>query len=155
MIHNDIKDGIKIAMKSRDTLRLSVLRGILTAYTNELVATGHTPQDKLDDESALVVIKRLAKQRKESISQFTDGGRLELADEEKKELEILEQFLPKQLSREEILPIAKTVLLERNISDKSGMGQAIGEIMKKLGGTADGGDVRAVVEDILSHTIPN
>jgi uncharacterized protein YqeY len=75
MLHTDIKEGIKEAMKARDAVRLDTLRGISTAFTNELVAKGKTPQDMLTDEEALSVMTRLAKQRKDSIAQYRAGGR--------------------------------------------------------------------------------
>lgn len=136
-------------MKAKEEVRLRVIRGMLTAFTNELVATGKTPQDELDDEAVLSVIKRLAKQRKESITQYEAANRPELAEPEKAELEILEAYLPTMMSREEIEPIAKAKLEEMGVTDKSKMGIAIGALMKDLQGKADGGDVKAVIEKLL------
>ena len=81
-LHQDIKDQIKDAMKARDEVRLGVLRGLLAGFTNELVATKRTPQEELLDEQAMSVIMRAVKQRKDSIDQFTKGGRPELAESE-------------------------------------------------------------------------
>jgi uncharacterized protein YqeY len=81
MLHEQIKEKIKEAMKAKDTVALNVYRGLVTAFTNELVATGHTPQEMLSDEGALAVITRTAKQRKDAIEQFEKGGRQDLADE--------------------------------------------------------------------------
>lgn len=149
MIHTDIKEQIKDAMRARDTLRLEVLRSILTALVNELVATGKTPQDMIDDEGALAVIKRLSKQRKDASEQFTKGDRPELAQKEEDEFKILEEWLPKMMSQDEIRPIAEKKKAELGIEDKSKMGQFIGALMKDLKGKADGGDVKAVVEELL------
>lgn len=149
MIHTDIREKIKDAMRAREALRLEVLRGMLTAFTNELVATGHTPQDVLDDDKALTVIKRLVKQRKESAEQFNKGGRKELAEKEDKERIILEEFLPAAMDRAAITVIAEKKKAELGITDKSGMGKLIGAVMKECGGAADGGDVKAVVEELL------
>jgi uncharacterized protein YqeY len=93
-IQNNIKDEIKKAMLARDTVRLNTLRGLSASFTNELVAKGHKPQDELGDEDCLAVIRRLVKQRKESIEQFKAGGRQDLVDIETLELAILEVFLP-------------------------------------------------------------
>ena len=82
-IFETIKTDLKEAMKAKDTDRLNVLRGILSAFTNELVATGKTPQEVVDDELAMRVLMRASKQRKDSIEQFVAGGRPELADSEK------------------------------------------------------------------------
>ena len=137
-------------MKAKDEVRLRTVRGMLTAFTNELVATGKKPQDELDDAAVLSVIKRLAKQRKESIVQFEAAGRQDLADPEKAELIILESYLPQMMSQEEIEPIAKAKLEEMGVTDKSKIGIAIGALMKEFAGKADGGDVKAVVEKILA-----
>lgn len=150
MLHTDIKAQLKEAMKAKEEVRLRVIRGMLTAFTNELVSSGKTPQDELDDETALAVIKRLAKQRKESITQYEAANRPELAEPEKEELVILESYLPQMMSQEEIEPIAKAKLEELGVEDKSKMGIAIGALMKDLQGKADGGDVKTVVEKLLS-----
>ena len=137
-------------MKARDEVRLRTVRGMMTAFTNELVATGKKPQDELDDAGVLSVIKRLAKQRKESIVQFEAAGRNELAEPEKLELVVLDSYLPQMMSQEEIEPIAKAKLAELGVTDKSKIGVAIGAVMKELAGKADGGDVKAVVERLLA-----
>lgn len=149
-LHLELKEQIKTALKARDEVRLRTVRGVITALTNEMVATGKTPQDTLDDEAVLAVIKRLSKQRKESITQYEAANRPELAEPEKAELEILEAYLPQMMSQEELEPIVKAKLEELGVTDKSKMGQAIGTIMKELSGKADGGDVKTVVEKLLS-----
>lgn len=151
-IQIDIKEKIKDAMRAKDALLLTTLRGISAAFTNELVAQKKTPQEELDDASALNVIKKLSKQRKDSIEQFTKGGREDLADIEKAELLIIEQFLPKMMSKDEMRPIVEAKLKELMVTDKSGIGKATGAIMKVLGPTADGTDVRAVIEECLNKT---
>lgn len=149
-LHTDIKDQLKESLKAKDEVKLRTVRGMLTAFTNELVATGKKPQDELDDQSVLNVIKRLAKQRKESIVQFEGAGRNELAEAEKAELVVLESYLPQMMSQEEIELIAKAKLEEMGVTDKSKMGVAIGALMKELQGKADGGDVKSVIEKLLS-----
>ncbi len=149
-IHSDIKGELKEAMKAKDEVRLRTVRSMLTAFTNEAVATGKTPQDELDDATTLSVIKRLAKQRKESIVQFEAANRPELAEPEKAELTILESYLPTLMSQEEIEPIVKAKLVEMGEVDKSKMGVVIGMMMKELAGKADGADVKAVVERLVS-----
>jgi uncharacterized protein YqeY len=149
-LHEEIKSSLKEAMKAKDAVKLRVIRGLLTAFMNELVANGKTPQDLLADEDALSVIKRSAKQRKESITQYQAAGRDELAAPEKEELEVLEAYLPTLMTQEEILPIAEAKKAELGVEDKSKMGILIGAVMKELGGKADGGDVKAVVENLLN-----
>lgn len=148
-IQETIKEGIKDAMRAKDSVRLTTLRDISAKFTNEMVANGGTPQTPCDDETALVVLKRLSKQRKDSIDQFTKGGRTDLADNEVAELKIIEEFLPAMMSRDEIRPIAQAKLAELGVSDKAGAGKAMGAIIKELAGKADGQDVKAVVEELL------
>lgn len=145
-LHQQIKAELKDAMKAKDAVKLRTVRSMLTAFTNELVANGKTPQDLLEDEQVLAVIKRLAKQRKESITQYEAAGRQELADPEKAELAVLESYLPQMMSREEILPIVEAKKAELGVEDKSKMGMLVGAVMKELAGKADGADVKAVVE---------
>ncbi|HXK37482.1 MAG TPA: GatB/YqeY domain-containing protein [Candidatus Paceibacterota bacterium] len=149
-IQANVKEEIKNAMRAKDQTRLLVLRGMSTAFTNELVSQRKTPQDELDDAAALNVIKRLAKQRKDSIDQFTKGGRSDLAEHEQAELAIIETFLPKMLTRDEIRPVAVAKIAELGVSDKSGLGKLTGAVMKELGANVDGNDVRAVLDELLS-----
>lgn len=151
MLHTQIKEEIKNAMRAKDELRKETLRGILAAFVNELVAKRRTPQETLPDDGCIVVLKRLVKQRKDSAEQFTAGGRPELAEKEKKELLIIEEFLPKAMSREEIKAIALSKKAELGITDKSSMGKFIGAVMKECKGKADGNDVKAVVEELLGQ----
>jgi uncharacterized protein len=149
-LHSQIKEELKTAMKAKDEVKLRTVRSMLTAFTNELVATGKKPQDELDDQGVLNVIKRLAKQRKDSIEQFEAAGRTDLSAPEKEELAVLESYLPQMMSRDEIRPIAEAKKAELSVTDKSKMGILMGAIMKETAGRADGADVKAVVEELLS-----
>lgn len=137
------------ALKKREKLRLSVLRGVLSACTNELVSQKRKPSEELSDEDVLSVIKRLVKQRKESIEQFEKGGRKELADRERSELAILQAYLPETMKREEIEKIAYAKKNELGINNKGDMGKLMKELMKELSGKADGKDVKSVVEALF------
>jgi uncharacterized protein len=149
MLHQTIKDEIKKAMLAKEAERLSALRNISTAMTNESMAKGHKPDELLDDEGAITVLKRLVKQRKESIEQFTIGNRPEKAEEEKHELVIVESFLPAQMSRDDILKIAEAKKAELGITDKTKFGQLMGAVTKETKGTADGMLVKEVVESLF------
>ncbi len=148
-LHEQIRESLKEAMKAKDAVRLRTVRSILTAFTNELVATGKTPQDMIADDAGLAVIKRLAKQRKDSISQYEAASRNDLAEPEKEELVVLESYLPTLMSQEAIRPVAEAKKAELGVTDKSKMGILVGAIMKELGGKADGADVKAVVESLF------
>src|SRR3989338_5265835 len=149
MLHKQIKEGIKIALLSKDSIRLSVLRGLLAAFTNELVATKRKPQEELSDEEVIAVIKRTVKQRKDSIDQFRKGGREDLASSEESELKILETFLPKMMSKEDVKKKAIEVKEKLGITDKSKIGQLTGATMKELKGMADGTDVKEAGESLF------
>ncbi len=149
MLQDKIREEIRNAMRAKDETRVLVLKGILSAFTNELVATKRMPQDKLSDEEALMVVTRLSKQRKDSISQFNTGGRADLAENEEKELKILEEFLPTLMSVDEIRKIAEAKKTEMGISDATQKGQFMGALMKDLKGKADGGDVKNVVDSLF------
>lgn len=148
-LHENIKNQIKESMKAGDKVRLEVMRGLLTAFTNELVATGKTPQDIISDEQAIVVITRLSKQRKDSIEQFGKGGRADLVEEETKQLKILVEFLPELMGKEEIEKIAKNKKEELGFTDSSKKGMLMQTLMKELKGKADGSVVKEVVDSLF------
>jgi uncharacterized protein len=148
-LHQTIRDQIKESMKAGDKVRLEVMRGLVTAFTNELVAQKRTPQDVLTDEEALLVISRLSKQRKDSIEQFTKGGRMDLVEEETKQLAILSEYLPEMMGREDIEEIAKNKKDELGINDPSKKGLLMSSLMKDLKGKADGAMVREVVDQLF------
>jgi uncharacterized protein YqeY len=148
-LQTQIKEEIKKSMLAKDTVRLNVMRGISSAFTNELVAKGQKPQDELADDAGIAVIKRLVKQRKDSIEQFTKGGREDLASDEKAELAILETLLPATMPKEDIKKVAEAKKAELGITDKAKMGMLIGAVNKELKGAADGGDIKEVVESLF------
>lgn len=136
-------------MKARDAVRLSVLRGLVAAFTNELVAKGRKPDEKLGDDEVLAVIKRAVKQRKDSIEQFRKGNREDLASKEEAELKILEAYLPATMPKEEIEKMARELKEKMGEIDKSKTGQFMGALMKELKNQADGKDVKEVVENLF------
>ena len=137
-------------MKAREQVRLDTLRGVLSAFTNELVAKRRKPDEILADEDVLTVIKRLVKQRKDSIEQFQAGGRADLADEEKAQLAILEKYVPAGATREEVEKVAKAKIIEFG-ADRSKAGQLVGAVMKELKGRADGGLVKEIVDSLFTN----
>ena len=149
-IHETLKQSIPEALRAHDEVRLRTLRSLVTAMTNEVVAKKRKPDEFLTDEEALVVLKRASSQRKDSIEQFEKASRDDLAAPEKLELAIIESYLPTMMSREEIIPIAKAKMAELGVSSKADAGKFTGALMKELKGKADGGDVKAVVDNLLS-----
>lgn len=145
-----IRAELTEAMKAKDTLRVSVLRGLIAAFTNELVAKGRKPDDKVTDDEALAVIRRGVKQRKDSIEQFEKGARQDLADKEKAELKLLEAYLPAMMDKETIRGKALALKESMGVTDKAKMGVFMGALMKELKGQVDGADVKAVVDGLFS-----
>ena len=149
MMQQKIKDDMKAAMVAKDSIRLSVIRGLMSSFTNELVAKGRKPDGELTDEEVLTLIKRAVKQRKDSISQFNEGGRADLAKKEEEELQFLTPYLPAELSVEEIKKVAEAKKAELGVTDKTKAGMLMSSVMKELKGRADGNAVKAVVDELL------
>lgn len=136
-------------MKAKEELRLTVIRGLKTAFTNELVAKGRKPTDALTDDEALMVLKRAAKQRKEAAEQFRAGNRPDLAEKEDAELTIIEAYLPAQVSEAEIETVVKAKIAELGVTDKAGAGKLVGAVVKHFAGSADGTVVKKIVDSLL------
>jgi len=156
MTQLELKEAIKTAMKARETVKLNVLRGILTMITNDLVAKGRGPDGEITADEMLAVIVRASKQRKDSIEQFEKGGRPELAVAEKEELAIIQTLLPAQMSQDEIVLAAKAKAAKLGIdlstkleAGKTGANKLMGMLMKDLKGRADGTVVKAVVDNLF------
>ncbi len=149
MLHEQIKSGIKEAMMAHDALRLKAFRAMSAAFTNELVAKNKKPQEVLTDEEVIVVIARLAKQRKDSIEQFKKGNREDLVKEEEAELAILETYLPKMMNKNEIEKIARAKKDELGIIDTTKKGVLMSALMKDLKGRADGALVKETVDGLF------
>jgi uncharacterized protein YqeY len=147
-IIEQIKSDMKDAMRAKDQVALTTIRGLISACTNELVATGKTPQDEVTDDIALTVIKRASKQRKDAIEQYVQGGRNDLVENEQAELSVIEKYLPQTMSKDQIKTIAEAKIAEFG-GDKSKMGQIIGAVIKETAGQADGSDVKSVVMELL------
>jgi uncharacterized protein YqeY len=149
MTQQDLKAAMIAAMKAKDSVTLGVMRGLLAAYTNELVAKGRGPDGQLTEDEVLSIIIKASKQRKDSIEQFEAGGRPELADAEKAELAILAAMLPTQMSKEEVEAAVKAKAAEMNVIDKTGANQLMGTVMKDLKGKADGTVVKAIIDSMF------
>lgn len=146
-MQNTIKEKLKEAMLAKNEVAVLTLRSIMSAFTNELVAKGKKPTDEITDDEAMTVIARLAKQRKDSIEQFTAGGRTDLAQNEQAELEVIQQFLPEQMNENDVREFVQKYFTENNI-DANKKGQAIGAIMRELKGKADGALVKTIVDSL-------
>ena len=151
MLHEQIKNKIKDAMLAKDIVLLETLRSMVAGFTNELVAKGRKPNEMLNDEEALAVINRLAKQRKDSIEQFKKGNREDLVKIEEAQLAILKTYLPKMMEKSEVEKIVKAKKDELNITDAGKKGMLMSVIMKDLKGKADGSVVKEIVDSLFEH----
>ncbi len=149
MLHEQIKNNIKKAMLAKNAVLLETLRSMIASFTNELILKNRKPNEILNDEDALVVISRLAKQRKDSIEQYKKGNREDLVKEEEAQLTILETYLPKQMEKEEIEKIVKEKKEELNINDETKKGFLMQSLMKDLKGKADGKIVKEIVDNLF------
>lgn len=136
-------------MIAKDETRTMVLRGVQAEVQKDLIAKKSAATEGTDEE-VLAIIKKLVKQRKDSIDQFTKGGRPELAESEAKELKVLEAYLPATMSQADIKKVVEAKKSELGITDKSGAGKLIGAVSKELKGKAEGSDIKAVVDSLFA-----
>ena len=144
-LSEQIMSDMKEAMKARDKVRLNTVRMIKSALMNEKIKAGHD----LTAEEELTVLSREKKQREESIEEFTKANRKDLADETKQELAIVESYLPKQMTQEELNQAVSSAIAEVNAQGKSDFGKVMKILMPKIKGKADGKAASDVVRKQL------
>lgn len=147
-LFDQISEDIKAAMKARDKVRLETLRNIKKVFLEVKTAPG--ANDTLEDADALKIITKLAKQGKETAATYTQAGRQDLADAELAQVEVLESYLPKQLSAEEIEAEVKKIIAEVGATSMKEMGRVMGIASKQMAGRAEGGKISAIVKKLLS-----
>ncbi|MEK7117754.1 MAG: GatB/YqeY domain-containing protein, partial [Patescibacteria group bacterium] len=125
-MYEKIQNQIRDAMRAKDAVRLITLRSMLATFVNELISKGRKPSEELEEKDMIVVIRRLVKQRNDSIEQFQKGGREDLVLNERAELAILNEFLPSQMSEEQIRAIVLKKKKEMDITDKAKIGVLVG-----------------------------
>ncbi len=135
-LKEQLNDAMKAAMKARDDLRLSAVRMVRAAIKNREIDI----RTELDDQAVTDVISTMAKQRRESIRMYREGNRLELADKEELELAVLLEFLPTQLSSEEIDTLVSQVILEIDAHGVKDMGRVMKTVTPLTAGKADGNE---------------
>ncbi|MEO1766856.1 GatB/YqeY domain-containing protein [Thiobacter aerophilum] len=141
-----ITEDMKQAMRAKDSARLSALRLLLAAIKQREV----DERISLDDAQVIAVVEKMIKQRRESIAQYEKGGRQDLADVEKFEIEVLEAYLPQPLSDQEVAAIVEHALTESGAKTMADMGKVMNLVRPKLAGRADMGKVSALVKARLS-----
>lgn len=151
MLEEKILNEYKEAMKSRDSVKSSVLSFLRAEFMNTAVAK---KKNSLDDSEAVAVIKKQIKQHQDSIEQFKKGNRVDLAEKEEKELQILKTYLPPELSAEEVKKIIEEAVSSTGASTIKDMGRVMKEVTAKVSGQADGKLVSDLVRERLSKNTP-
>ncbi len=141
-----IQNDMKSAMKAGDKARLGVIRLILAAIKQREV----DERIELDDEQVLAVLDKMVKQRRDSIAQYTEAGRDELAAAEQAEVAIIQDYLPEALSEDEITAIVEQAIAETGASSMRDMGKVMGKVKPQVQGRADMGQVSALVKQKLA-----
>ncbi|MEE9324145.1 MAG: GatB/YqeY domain-containing protein [Dehalococcoidia bacterium] len=144
-IKEKLIDDLKEAMRKGNEVERSILRLLRADIRNEEIAQ----RTDLDDEGCIKVISRQVKRHKESIEEFTKGNRLDLVAREKTELTVLLKYLPAQMSRDEIVEIARQVIREMGALGPGDRGKVMGQVMAKVKGKADGREVNQIVSELL------
>ncbi len=147
MLFDQISEDIKKAMLAKDRVRLDALRGVKKEFLEAKTAKGG--DGELHDEQALKIIQKLVKQRKESAQMYSSAGRDDLAEEELKQMAVIEQYLPKQLSEEELEARLKEIIAEVGATTAADMGKVMGKATKSLAGLADGRAISQKVKELL------
>lgn len=146
-LFDQISDDIKKAMLARDKVRLEALRGIKKEFIEAKTAKG--ANGELSDDTALKIMMKMVKQRKESAEIYTNNSRPELAENELAEAAVIEEYLPKQLSAEELEKELTAIIAEVGASGPQDMGKVMGTATKRLQGKAEGRAISAMVKELL------
>ncbi len=147
-LFTQISEDIKKAMLAREKVRLEALRGAKKEFLEAKTAKG--ANGELPDEKAVAILVKMVKQRKESARIYTDNNRPELAEGELAEAAVLEEYLPKQLSDEELTAELKAIIAEVGATSMKEMGKVMGVASKRLAGRAEGRAINAKVKELLA-----
>ena len=140
-----IRADMTAAMKAQEKDRLSTIRMLQSAMKNEQINAGH----ELSDEEAMSVIRKAVKQRQDSIEQYTNAGRMELAEKERAEMELLKTYLPAELSEEELEAGLREIVASTGAQSKKDLGKVMKEASARYKGRADGKKIQEVVSRLL------
>lgn len=147
-LFDKVSGDIRAAMKARDKVRTEALRNIKKYFIEAKTAPG--ANDTLDDDTALKILQKLAKQGEESANTYTQAGRNDLADEELAQVAVVKEYLPQPLSEAEIEDKVKEIIAQTGAVDMKSMGQVMGMATKLMAGKADGKAISAIVRKLLS-----
>ena len=149
MMRETLSNAMKDAMKAKDALRLSAVRLIQTAIKDRDIAHRGAGKDPVSDDEILQILTKMIKQREESAKMYTEGGRAELAEQEKAEIEVIRGFMPKQLGDDEVRAIIAGLITETGAQGLRDMGKVIGLLKERYPGQLDFAKASGVVKDLL------
>ena len=149
-MRDQINTAMKDAMKSQDKRRLSTLRLINAAIKDRDIANRGNGKDAVDEGGVLEILSKMVKQRRESITTYEEAGRLELAEQEAAEIAVIEEFLPKQMSEDEMREAVVSVMKELDCQGLKDMGRTMGELKSRYAGQMDFGRASAIVKEQLN-----
>jgi uncharacterized protein YqeY len=150
MLRDDINNAVKDAMKAKEERKLSTLRMVNSTIKNADIAARGEGKPPLSDADLLGVFQKMIKQRQESVELYDKGGRAELADQERTEIEIIKGFLPQQLSEAEAKEAIALVIQETGAAGMKDMGKVIGALKERYAGRMDFGKASALVKGLLT-----
>lgn len=150
MLREELQNGLKTAMLAKDTLTTNAIRMIIAGQKEKDVEARGKGQEKATDTELLSMMQGMIKQRNDSIKMFMDGHRPELAEKEKAEIAVIERFLPKQMSPEEMEAAIKALIAETNASSIKDMGKIMGALKTKYAGQMDMGKANGLIKTLLS-----
>lgn len=137
-----LNQDMKQAMRSKDKVSLSVIRMVKASIQNELIKLG---KDALSEDEELTILSREVKQRKDSLQEFKSAGRNDLVEKLETEINILQEYMPKQLTHEELEAIVQSVIQDVNATSKKDMGKVMSAVMPKVKGKAEGSRIKEMV----------
>lgn len=154
-LKEQISNDLKEAMRSGDALRRDTMRSVLTAISNAEIARVNTKDESatrtsLEDAAVLDVLRKQAKQRRDSIEEYAKAGRQDLVDRERGELEIITEYLPAEMSRDDIAKEVAAVIAETGATGPGDKGKVMPQAMQRLKGRADGRVINEVVTELLA-----
>ncbi|MBS1271497.1 MAG: putative protein YqeY [Candidatus Marinimicrobia bacterium] len=141
-----LNEDLKTAMKSKEKITLETIRSLKSMLRDKEIEK----KDELSEDEQIKVLSSAAKRRHESIESYEEGGRQELADQEKAELQVIEKYLPEQMGEDDIRDLVEQIIEETGAETMQDMGRVMGKIMPKVRGKADGSQVQQIVQETLS-----
>jgi uncharacterized protein YqeY len=147
-LFDKVSEDIKAAMKAKDSIRLQALRGVKKEFLEAVTAPGN--DGVLTDEAAVKILVKMVKQRKDSAAIYTEQGRADLAGGELAEVDVIEQYLPKQMSADELKAALQDIIARTGAAGPKDMGKVMGIAGKELAGKAEGKAIAEVVKHLLA-----